>query len=79
MGNSFPQTAEAQRSEKLKLAFQGYIPDGILVRASHVRGEDAPKNVDLARFLAEMVGAVHGKDRMALIGTPDPAKRADLA
>jgi len=76
MGNSFPQSAEAQRSEKLSHAFQGYIPDGILVRASHVRAEGTSANVDLGRFLADMVGAVQGKNRLALIGTADGSRLA---
>ncbi|MDG6079112.1 EpsI family protein [Erythrobacter litoralis] len=75
MGNSFPQDAGAQRSEKLALAFQGLIPDGILVRASHVRPEGMPASVDIAAFLSQMVGSVSTKQRLALIGNAQGISR----
>lgn len=77
MGNSFPQTSGAQRSEKLALAMQGYIPDGILVRASQVRTPNAPPAAHLGQFLSQMVAAVSAKNRLALIGAADgPARVA---
>ena len=71
MGNSFPQTSGAQRSEKLALAMQGYIPDGILVRASQIRPTNAPPATNLGPFLSQMVAAVSAKNRLALIGASD--------
>ena len=76
MGNSFPQTAQAQRSEKLSHAFEGYIPDGILVRASAVRPQNVPSNTDLREFLREMVAAVTDENRLALIGRGDSPRFA---
>ena len=71
MGNSFPQSNGAQRSEKLSLALRGYIPDGILVRASQVRSPAAPQASNLGRFLTQMVASVGARDRLALIGSND--------
>lgn len=68
MGDSFPRTADEQRSEKLAEAFKGNIPDGILVRASHVRPEGAPPTADLAGFLGELVAAIGPNDRLPLLG-----------
>ncbi len=69
MGNSFPQSNGAQRSEKLNLALRGYIPDGILVRASQVRSTGAPQAANLGNFLTQMVASVGARDRLALIGS----------
>ena len=68
MGDSFPQSADAQRSEKLAQAFKGYIPDGILVRASHVRPDGAPQTADLSAFLGQLVGAMQPQQRLPLLG-----------
>ena len=70
MGEMFPQTASAQRQDKLTMAMRGYVPDGILVRASQIRvGEDSTiPNVE--DFLAGLVAATPASDQAALVGDP---------
>lgn len=69
MGEQFPQSASIQRSEKLKLALRGLIPDGMLVRISQIRvGEEADFDT-LRDFAAIMVNTIKPEQRAALIGT----------
>jgi len=68
LGEYLPTTAGEQRSDRLKTAMSGYVADGMLVRASAIRGE-APAFAMLNRFLAELVRAVPAAGRAALVGT----------
>jgi len=68
LGEYLPTTAGEQRSDRLRTAMSGYVADGMLVRASAIRGE-TPVYPMLNRFLADLVRAVQSKDRPALIGT----------
>ncbi len=68
MGQDFPQTASAQRSDKLRLAMRGYVADGALIRASQIRtGEEADMR-HIADFLTELVQATPPGDQAALVG-----------
>lgn len=70
MGQMFPQTASAQRSDKLSMAMEGYVPDGALVRASQIRtGEDGPATDKIAGFLAGLIAATPPEDQPALVGS----------
>jgi EpsI family protein len=69
LGEYMPQTAGEQRTDRLKTAVEGYIPDGALVRASAVRrGDQAPNHGAVATFLRDMVMAMAPKNRAVLIG-----------
>lgn len=71
LGEALPQTASDQRWARLKTAMQGYVGDGVLVRASMVRSDpDVEGFATLTRFMAEMILATKAPDRAALIGSP---------
>ena len=58
IGEYLPTDGAQQREDKLRTAFAGIIPDGILVRASSL-GEDAQRSMARnAEFLREMVLAI---------------------
>ncbi|MCP9222067.1 EpsI family protein [Erythrobacter sp. LQ02-29] len=68
MGPRFPQTAGAQRSDKLQLAMKGIIPDGVLIRASLIRDDGETHFEELGAFLSGLVSAVPPSKRAVLIG-----------
>lgn len=68
MGNAFPQSAGKQRSAKLDMAFQGVIPDGILVRASIIRQSEKANFDTVKVFLRDLIEAVEPAERPVLIG-----------
>lgn len=68
MGQMFPQTASAQRSDKLTMAMEGYVPDGALIRASQLRSGEAPATQDIAQFLSGLIAAMPPEDQPALVG-----------
>lgn len=69
IGEYLPQTGSDQRMAKLHSAFDGLIPDGVLVRLSNLM-PDADAALALnQRFAAAMIAAVAPKNRAALIGT----------
>lgn len=70
LGELLPQTAGEQRSDRLRIAMQGYVADGVLVRASAIRdvgGREQHGRVE--RFLQDMLGAVPADHVKALVGT----------
>lgn len=68
MGQDFPQTASAQRSDKLRMAMRGYVADGALIRASQIRAGDDADMEHIAAFLAGLVQATPQGDQAALVG-----------
>jgi EpsI family protein len=71
LGEALPQTASDQRWARLKTAMQGYVGDGVLVRASMVRTDPNVEGfATLTRFMGEMILATKPADRAALIGSP---------
>ena len=68
MGRDFPQTASAQRSDKLRLAMRGYVADGALIRASQIRAGEEADMQPIADFLTELVRATPPEDQVALVG-----------
>jgi EpsI family protein len=69
IGEYLPQTGSDQRMAKLNSAFDGLIPDGVLVRLSNlVPDADAALALN-QRFASAMLAAVAPKNRAALIGT----------
>lgn len=69
LGEALPRTAAEQRSDRLRAAMQGTIGDGILVRASTIRYENAPAWPHLSRFLSELMSSVPDKARAGFVGT----------
>lgn len=69
MGEFLPQDRSQQRADRLKIAMQGIIPDGILSRFS-IAGEH-PENDwrTIAGFVGELMAAIPLSQRKILIGT----------
>ena len=79
VGQALPTTGNEQRAAKLKDAFEGIIPDGVLVRFSTVL--DGPKvSFDVnRRFAADLMAAVSPAVRRVLVGdAPMAALGRDL-
>lgn len=68
VGNALPRSAGEQRRDRLRAALQGYVGDGMLVRASAVRAGEAPVHAELAACLAGLTTALAPRDRAAFIG-----------
>jgi EpsI family protein len=70
LGETLPQTASDQRWARLKTAMEGYVGDGVLVRASMVRLDpDQDGFATLSTFMREMIVATKPAERAALIGS----------
>lgn len=69
LGEDLPLTSTDQREILLRDAMQGFIPDGVLVRASTV-DEDTDRAFSvLNAFIPALLTAVKASSRPALIGT----------
>jgi len=69
IGEFLPRTQTEQRIDKLKAAFHGVIPDGILVRCSTL-GEDTAKCMEINReFLAGLIASVAPRYLPVFIGS----------
>lgn len=68
IGNSLPQNAAEQRQVKLRLAIEGYVPDGILVRASALRTGPEASYAMLCKFLNAMLATIPAERRPGFIG-----------
>lgn len=69
LGEELPRTASEQRNDRLKAAMQGYVGDGILVRASALRGKGEPTWPYLASFMSDLVNSLPVAARPGFIGT----------
>ena len=69
LGEALPQTAAAQRNDRLREAMSGVTGDGVLVRASTYRYADKPAWPYLSQFLSQMVLALPEPTRRGLVGT----------
>lgn len=67
LADEFPTSAAEQRQTKLKLAFDGKIPDGILVRLSTVSRKVEDSRSDLKLFAQAMLDAMEPRARQTLI------------
>ncbi|MES2492308.1 MAG: exosortase C-terminal domain/associated protein EpsI [Pseudomonadota bacterium] len=68
VGRSRPRTSSEQTLVYLRQAMQGYVGDGVLVRASAVRGGSAPEFGAVRAFLESMVAALSPGARAGMIG-----------
>jgi EpsI family protein len=69
IGEYLPQSGEAQRAAKLRTAFQGIIPDGILVRISNLEVTPDAGFAINQRFVAQLITAMPKQGLPALVGT----------
>lgn len=69
LGEALPQTADAQRSDRLRAAMQGVTGDGVLVRASSYNVPGQPSWPYLSGFLASFILAMPPAIRRGLVGT----------
>jgi EpsI family protein len=69
IGEALPQTSDEQRSAKLKLALQGIIPDGILVRISNLEPTPDEGFALNQSFARELLTAMSAVGRRVLVGT----------
>jgi EpsI family protein len=69
IGEYLPQSGEEQRSAKLRTAFRGIIPDGILVRISNLQPTAEEGFAVNARFVAQLIEAMPKQGLPALVGT----------
>jgi EpsI family protein len=69
IGEYLPQSGDEQRSAKLRTAFQGIIPDGILVRISNLQATPDEGFAVNARFAAQLIEAMPKQGLPALVGT----------
>ena len=69
LGEDLPTNATEQRRILLKDAMAGFVPDGVLVRASIVNSDPDAAFKALDRFVPSLLAAVNPGDRPALIGT----------
>jgi EpsI family protein len=74
IGEYLPTSNSEQRQMKFRIALSGVIPDGVLVRISNMRTEDAEGFGLNERFAADLLNAVTPAVRPALI-TSDLARR----
>ena len=69
LGEYFPRSAGEQRKDRLAMSMEGYIGDGVLVRASMVRLGEVPQHKAIGEFLAGLLQASAADGRRVLIGT----------
>ncbi len=70
LGDALPQTAGEQRSARLQSAIAGVVGDGVLIRASAVRGADgAATFTNVEQFLRELLLNVPPARRAAFVGS----------
>ncbi|MBW8812437.1 MAG: EpsI family protein [Caulobacterales bacterium] len=69
MGEALPQSGEEQRAQRISNSIHGFIPDGILMRASLVGEPDASFQA-LDQFVPDLLRAIAPPLRMAFVGSP---------
>ncbi|EDL49327.1 exosortase C-terminal domain/associated protein EpsI [Erythrobacter sp. SD-21] len=67
IGDKFPTTASEQRDDKLSFAFEGRIPDGMLVRFSTVRRAEHEAYSDLEAFARTLLTSMTEQQRASFI------------
>ena len=69
LGEELPRTAAEQRSDRLRAAMRGTIGDGVLIRASTLRFDEAPAWPYLSGFLSDMMHGLAPRARAGFVGT----------
>jgi len=78
LGDFLPTSVREQRTDRLRDALAGTVPDGLLARFSRATGSVDAADEEMAAFIADLVRAVAPARRKALVGS-DLAQRADAA
>lgn len=69
MGEYLPRDGGEQRTDRLKVAMQGVIPDGLLARFSTIAADPSDPWRDLTSFVPQLVEAVAPAARKVLVGS----------
>lgn len=69
MGEYLPRDGGQQRADRLRIAMQGIIPDGLLCRFSAAQAQDGSPWADIEAFLPAFLGAIKPDARRVLIGS----------
>jgi len=69
LGEALPRSGSDQRATLLMDAMRGFIPDGVLVRASMVSGDPDAAFRILNGFIPAMLSAIPAVGRPSLVGT----------
>ena len=69
MGEFLPRDGDEQREDRLRIAMEGVIPDGLLCRFSAVSSEPGREWSSIEVFLPAFIGAIAPRNRKVLIGT----------
>lgn len=69
IGETLPLDGEQQRWDRLRIAFEGVIPDGVLSRFSIVSSDPDLAWKELKDFIAALITAMPANKRQVLIGT----------
>lgn len=68
IGQALPTTGAEQRAVKLRTAFAGQIPDGVLARFSTIAEEAGPAFLTNRRFVEDLMAALSPAARRVLVG-----------
>lgn len=69
MGEFLPRDGGQQRADRLRIAMQGIIPDGLLCRFSAAEALDGSPWASIEAFLPEFLSAIKPDARKVLIGS----------
>jgi EpsI family protein len=70
LGDALPRSEREQRRDRLRAAMAGMVNDGLLLRASAVRGDSgANRFAEIANFLSVLLRSVTPAQRTVLLGT----------
>ena len=69
LGEALPTDSSQQRAILLQDAMKGFIPDGVLVRASTIHADPQAGFKVLSAFVPALIAAVPAASRPALVGT----------
>jgi EpsI family protein len=69
LGDSLPNTEQAQRIVRLRTAMEGFIADGLLARFSVSTSDDGAAVSTIGAFVPALLAAVGAASRAAFIGT----------
>jgi EpsI family protein len=69
LGEFLPTTSAEQRTDRMKTAFEGYVPDGLLARFSALGPNVDETSAHVQSFIGEVIRATPAGRRAPLIGT----------
>ena len=69
LGEYLPTNGTEQRADRMKTAFEGYVPDGLLARFSAIGADVDETSAHVQAFIQDIVRATKPGRRTPLIGT----------